>query len=170
MRPGGCWPSEGALSTASLELLESSGFDWVASGESVLRRSLAADAGTTAERACAHRLPRQHTACFFRDDGLSDLVGFTYSKWHGEDAAADFVRRLEAVADAGGDNTMRAVPVVLDGENAWEYYPFNGYYFLQAVYRKLADHPRLRLADVAERVLELTYTMCLAHRVRRLSA
>ena len=146
MRPGGCWPSEGALSTASLELLESFGFDWVASGESVLRRSLAADAGTAAERACAHRLPGQHTACFFRDDGLSDLVGFTYSKWHGEDAAADFVRRLEAVADAGGDNTMRAVPVVLDGENAWEYYPFNGYYFLQAVYRKLADHPRLRLA------------------------
>ncbi len=152
-RPRGCWPSEGALSAATLGLLESFGFDWVASGESVLRNSLAAgDAAAATDRACAYRLPGQQTACFFRDDELSDLVGFTYSKWHGDDAAADFVRRLEAVADAGGDNPRRAVAVVLDGENAWEYYPFNGYYFLQAVYGRLADHPRLRLA---------TFTGCL---------
>lgn len=146
-RPSGCWPSEGAISAPALDLLESFGFDWVASGESVLRRSLAASgAAGDGDRACAHRLAGQHTACFFRDDELSDLIGFAYSKWHGDDAAADFVRRLEAVADAAGDNSQRAVSVVLDGENAWEYYPFNGYYFLQALYRKLADHPRLRLA------------------------
>lgn len=152
-RPRGCWPSEGALSVPALELLESFDFDWVASGESVLRRSLAAgSAAVGADRACAYRLPGQRTACFFRDDELSDLVGFTYSKWHGDDAAADFVRRLEAVADASDDNSQRAVAVVLDGENAWEYYPFNGYYFLQAVYGRLANHPRLRLA---------TFTGCL---------
>ncbi len=152
-RPLGCWPSEGALSAAALELLESFGFDWVASGESVLRRSLAGG-GTPAAagHAGAWRPAGRHTACFFRDDELSDLIGFTYSKWHGDDAAADFVRRLEAVADASNDNSLRAVTVVLDGENAWEYYPFNGYYFLQALYRQLAAHPRLRLS---------TFTSCL---------
>jgi len=33
------------------------------------------------------------------------------------------------------------VSVILDGENAWEYYPYNGYYFLSALYDKLENHP-----------------------------
>jgi len=37
------------------------------------------------------------------------------------------------------------VSVVVDGANAWEYYPFNGFYFLRALYQRLAAHPRLRL-------------------------
>jgi alpha-amylase/alpha-mannosidase (GH57 family) len=152
MRPRGCWPSEGAVSVAALELLESFGFDWVASGGSVLHRSLEAGGASAAEPACAYRLPGGHAACFFRDDELSDLIGFTYSTWHGDDAAANLVQRLEMLADGNDDNSRRAVAIVLDGENAWEHYPFNGYYFLQAVYRQLADHPRLRLS---------TFTGCL---------
>ena len=31
--------------------------------------------------------------------------------------------------------------IALDGENAWEHYPFNGYYFLKALYAVLSDHP-----------------------------
>ena len=31
--------------------------------------------------------------------------------------------------------------IILDGENAWEYYPENGYYFLDALYRELSRHP-----------------------------
>ena len=27
--------------------------------------------------------------------------------------------------------------IALDGENAWEHYPFNGYYFLRALYALL---------------------------------
>ncbi len=37
-----------------------------------------------------------------------------------------------------------AVLIALDGENAWEHYPFNGYYFLRALYAVLAEHPQLR--------------------------
>ena len=147
LRPRGCWPAEGALSAPVLELIESFGFDWVASGESVLRRCLGRDAAPGREPlTCAWRLPAGRTACFFRDDELSDLIGFTYGKWHGDDAAADFVRRLERIASGREDNSRRAVSVVLDGENAWEFYPFNGYYFLRALYRRLAAHPGLRLA------------------------
>ena len=155
IRPHGCWPPEGALSVATMRLIESFGFDWVASGESVLRRSRGGDDREPPGRdelSCAWRLPGQRTACFFRDDELSDLIGFTYNKWHGDDAAADFVRRLDAVAAAREDNSRRAVTVVLDGDNAWEYYPFNGYYFLRALYQRLASHPRLRPS---------TFTACL---------
>jgi alpha-amylase/alpha-mannosidase (GH57 family) len=32
---------------------------------------------------------------FFRDDGLSDLIGFKYSKWHADDAVNDMIHHLE---------------------------------------------------------------------------
>lgn len=148
MRPQGCWPPEGALSTASMNLLQTFGFDWVASGESVLRRSLQTSRpGEPAreELSSAYRLDAGRAACFFCDDELSDLIGFTYSKWHGDDAAADFVGRLDRIAAGQEDNSRRVVSVVVDGANAWEYYPFNGFYFLRALYQRLAAHPRLRL-------------------------
>jgi alpha-amylase/alpha-mannosidase (GH57 family) len=37
----------------------------------------------------------------------------------------------------------------MDGENAWEYYPHNGTFFLSALYRQLSDHPRLELTTFA---------------------
>ena len=40
--------------------------------------------------------------------------------------------------------------IALDGENAWEHYPFNGYYFLQALYAQLAEHPQLELTTLSE--------------------
>jgi len=44
----------------------------------------------------------------------------------------------------------QAVLIALDGENAWEHYPFNGYYFLQALYAELAAHPQIELTTLAE--------------------
>lgn len=38
----------------------------------------------------------------------------------------------------------------MDGENAWEYYPENGYYFLDALYRQLSDHPKLCTSTYSE--------------------
>ena len=42
------------------------------------------------------------------------------------------------------------VSIILDGENAWEHYPENGYYFLSALYRRLADHPGIELTTFSE--------------------
>jgi alpha-amylase/alpha-mannosidase (GH57 family) len=86
----------------------------------------------------------------FRHDELSDLIGFTYAKWHGDDAVANFVGELERVAALEGERRERFALVALDGENAWEHYPFNGYYFLQGLYAALARHPTLRLATLSE--------------------
>jgi alpha-amylase/alpha-mannosidase (GH57 family) len=145
--PRGCWPSEGAVSEATVALLDSFGFSWFASGRGVLaasltRRGLSAD-GPRLNR--AWRIKDWTPACFFRDDGLSDRIGFRYSTWRGDDAAADLVAELETIAgDCGGDRD-RLVAIILDGENAWEYYPSNAYFFLSALYGKLSDHPTLRL-------------------------
>jgi len=40
VRPAGCWPSEGAISRGTLELLDRTGFKWAASSTNVLRGSL----------------------------------------------------------------------------------------------------------------------------------
>ena len=66
-------------------------------------------------------------------------------------------RRAELRAGAGAGRaqlqrrrTGHAVLIALDGENAWEYYPFNGYYFLRALYAALADHPLLELTTLSD--------------------
>ncbi len=153
--PQGCWPSEGAVSTASLAFFEQAGFRWVASGESVLRNSLTAG-GTSVSAVidqCRHfcyHVAGSEVACFFRDDGLSDLIGFTYSDWHADDAVANFLDHLENIAHHCQHTDGAVVSIILDGENAWEHYPENGYYFLETLYRGLAEHPQLELTTFSD--------------------
>jgi alpha-amylase/alpha-mannosidase (GH57 family) len=144
--PKGCWPSEGAVSEATIRLLGEYGFRWVASGESVLRNSLTASHiqdGDAPYR--PYRLEDCPVTVFFRDDTLSDLIGFKYSSWHADDAVANLVHRLENITTARQAHKGSVVSIILDGENAWDHYPENAYYFLSGLYKKLTTHPRLQL-------------------------
>lgn len=144
--PKGCWPSEGAISSAALRQIEAAGFNWAASGGAVLSNSLRHS--DTLYGDCIHRpyhLPDSNLHCFFRDDTLSDLIGFTYSSWHADDAVNNFIHHLTEIADACKEDGNRVISVILDGENCWEYYSHNGYYFLKGLYTKLAEHPRFDL-------------------------
>ena len=87
--------------------------------------------------------------CFFRDDGLSDMIGFSYSDWHSEDALNNLIHHLESIAEACADEPNRIVSIILDGENAWEYYPENGYPFLTTLYQRLSEHPDIELTTFA---------------------
>ena len=88
---------------------------------------------------------------FFRDDGLSDLIGFEYSKMHSKVASGDLVNHLVNIADFLGDSANRhVVSIILDGENAWEYYPHNGYHFLNHLYQTLSEHPLVRPTTFSE--------------------
>jgi alpha-amylase/alpha-mannosidase (GH57 family) len=155
-KPAGCWPSEGSVSTAALKLFAEAGFRWAASGGAVLQHSMKAS-GTVHGLSREQQLYRPYRmadtgdiACFFRDDGLSDMVGFTYSTWHGDDAVNNLVTHLETIDNACSDGGDYLVPIILDGENAWEFYPNNGYYFLNALYTRLATHPRIRLTTFSD--------------------
>jgi alpha-amylase/alpha-mannosidase (GH57 family) len=157
LRPKGCWPSEGSISTQTLELLAQCGFEWTASGETVLHNSVAAsqrEAQFQLPGDCLHRLYRANGMhCFFRDDGLSDNIGFLYADWHGDDAVANLVHNIEQIAANCPDSDNAVVSIILDGENAWEYYPENGFYFLDGLYKKLGDHPTLELTT-CQRIVE----------------
>lgn len=147
--PQGCWPSEGSVSEQTLKVLADFGFKWAASGGNVLHNSIRASGGV--EAVSVHRPFRVNSAeiaCFFRDDGLSDLIGFEYSKWHADDAVADLIKHLENIADYEKQTPL--VSIIMDGENAWEYFPDNGYHFLSALYKRLSDHPRIELTTFSE--------------------
>ena len=151
-RPRGCWPSEGAVSEATLKLLEEEGFSWAATGQQVLNNSLMKSDGRLPPNwlHTPYRIHEGRLNLFFRDDGLSDLIGFTYGDWHADDAVADLISHLENIANASRENPDAVVSIIMDGENAWEYYPQNASYFLNTMYQRLAEHPRLELTTFAE--------------------
>jgi len=125
-------------------LLGAHGFKWTASGGKVLMNSLRGpeeDPQRTIYRPYRHVASAPDLALFFRDDRLSDLIGFEYAKWNGHDAAVNFVSELETIASKASSGETPLVSVILDGENCWEYYAYNGYYFLDELYRLFESHP-----------------------------
>ena len=159
MRPQGIWLSEGAVSEDAIALIQEFDFKWTASGEGVWRSSIHMSDHDPevihSKRALFHsyQLKDYSPKIFFRDDGLSDLIGFEYSKRNSAEAASDLVQNLVNIADFLGDSAERhVVTIILDGENAWEYYPHNGYHFLNGLYEHLSDHKRVRAACFSELV------------------
>jgi len=151
--PRGLWPSEGSLSPAALELIAGAGFAWTATDEILLSkaigRPIVRDArGVPVEPDLlygAYRPPggaRDAIRLFFRDHHLSDLIGFEYSRWEAADAAADFAARIAAIYQRLRDlpaprrREAYVVPVILDGENAWEYFPDSGIAFIELLLRR----------------------------------
>ena len=150
----GMWPAEGAVSHAALSLLAEEGVAWAATGQGVLANSLR-------KLGLEHDQPQQYLyqpykitngqqdiVCFFRDDQLSDKIGFEYSKQYASEAVNDFVQSLENILS--NSEGAPVVSVILDGENAWEYYPYNGYYFLQELYQALVDHPDIQMTTFSD--------------------
>lgn len=162
-RPVGLWPSEGSVSEAIVPLAHAAGFTWLATDEIILERTLRHpfvrdSRGQLEEPELLYRpytLRADGSAIHgvFRDHTLSDLIGFTYSSWDGVEAARDFTGRLReagrrfAARTGGGEAT---IPVILDGENAWEHFPDGGRPFLRALYRALSDDPELHTVTCAD--------------------
>jgi len=157
VKPKGIWLSEGAISSAAIGLLDHYEIQWTASGEGVWRHSCEAshlDHHDIASKRALYQ-PLQHAtqecAIFFRDDGLSDLIGFQYKDWNPHDAANNFTHHLENIADSLGEQVEDyVVSVILDGENAWEYYPDNGYDFLSELYHSLIQHPKIEMTTFSD--------------------
>ena len=159
----GMWPAEGGVSRAALKLLGEQGVRWAATGQAVLAHSLQRESNGAALPDKTDYLYRPYLLadngapvyCFFRDDYLSDRIGFEYAKWKGDDAAADLVHQLEEILRQSHGAHDPVVSVILDGENAWEYYPYNAYYFLHELYARLEGHPDIETTTFGEVVRQL---------------
>ncbi len=144
--PAGLWPSEGSVSTVALELAHRVGFRWAATDEQILAQSILRGSGGRPLEAAEFLQCHEHSglALFFRHHRASDRIGFDYGSWPTEAAVQDMLRLLDRTAANDGGLERPVVPVILDGENCWEYYRHNGHDFLAALYRHLAEHPRLQ--------------------------
>jgi alpha-amylase/alpha-mannosidase (GH57 family) len=153
-KPKGCWPAEGSVSEETISLLEQEGFLWIASGQQVLhnsmKRSKVANPWPEQWEHRPYRVKDGKINCFFRNDSLSDLIGFTYADWHAEHAVSNLIVNLESIAQHCEDPSDIVVPIIMDGENAWEHYPRNGGYFLDTLYKKLSEHPGLELTTFSD--------------------
>jgi alpha-amylase/alpha-mannosidase (GH57 family) len=149
--PVGLWPSEGSVSDQALSIAAELGFRWFATDEGVLGRTFNIGFGRSPEGvpSNADRLYAPLRVClngreitgFFRDHYLSDLVGFVYSRMDASAAAEDLHRRLRAIGERVQTGRPLTVSLILDGENAWEYYPGNGREFLRQFYRRVCADP-----------------------------
>ena len=165
MRPRGVWPSEGSVSDEVLAIGHSLGVQWMATDEGVLGRSQ----GIHFSRDGSGRLPPDAAArlytihrydngqsvmnLLFRDHTLSDLIGFVYSGMPAEEAAQHLMQNIKNAAQALLDMGRDAViPIILDGENAWEYYPRSGREFLRRFYDALQRDPGVEAVTASEAI------------------
>jgi alpha-amylase/alpha-mannosidase (GH57 family) len=164
-KPRGLWPGEGAVAQEIVKLVADAGFQWMASGEDVLAPSLGLkgftrDAKDTVEEADQLYRPyyvqyqdQSPVGIIFRDRVISDKVGFTYSGMSGQAAADDLIQRLKNIAGQlkqSGATGPHLVSIILDGENAWEYYDNDGKEFLHALYQALSSTPGIQTVTPGE--------------------
>ncbi len=165
IRPKGVWPSEGSVSEEVLGIAHSLGIQWMATDEGVLGRStglfFARDGNGRLPVALAERLYNIHRYengsatmhLVFRDHTISDLIGFVYSGMPPADAARHLIGNIKEAAKpvlARGRDAV--VSIILDGENAWEYYPKSGREFLRRFYDGLQHEPGVEAVTISEAI------------------
>src|SRR5215831_6942082 len=165
VRPKGIWPSEGSVSEEALAIAHKLGVQWMATDEGVLGRStgvfFARDGSGRLPAHLAERLYNIHryengsTAMHvvFRDHTISDLIGFVYSGMPPADAARHLLGNIREAArpvlERGRD---AVVSIILDGENAWEYYPKSGREFLRRFYDELQRDQGIEALTISEAI------------------
>lgn len=135
--PKGFWPAEGSISSEALEILADNGAIWAASDEEIIFKTKKSDdRGLIYKKYWLHSFGRS-IGLLFRDKALSDAIGFIYYKMNPKDAVNDFISRLRAIYEARDSSCV--VPVILDGENAWESYENNAKEFFIELYSRLSN-------------------------------
>jgi alpha-amylase/alpha-mannosidase (GH57 family) len=162
-KPMGMWPAEGSVSEEILPILMDNGIRWIATDEEILAHSIqkfvSRDShGNVQEPDVLYKpylLERdgKSMSIIFRDHNLSDLIGFQYGRNTTDAAVADFLSRLQQIA-----NQQRGTPwlvsVILDGENAWEYYANQGIDFLSRLYERISHMRDVQMTTVSDYLMK----------------
>ena len=152
-KPTGMWPSEGSVCNEVIKIASQNGIKWLATDEAILFGSFphAAQNRKYLFRPYTVNIDGNNVNMVFRDHGLSDSIGFVYSKWNPEDAANDFISKIKNIANyVGNDYDNPLVSVILDGENCWEYYSNDGWDFLSKLYEKLSKEDSIETVKLNE--------------------
>jgi len=148
--PRGLWPGEGAVSPEIVPMLARSGIEYFCTDEEVLFATLKRDPAwrsITVDhlelfQGWRVRHDGAEVNALFRERPLSDFIGFTAAKNEPAQAAMHLLFHLRHIADLV--NERGVIPLMLDGENAWEHFRDGGEAFLRALYSGIEADPRLR--------------------------
>jgi len=165
VRPKGLWPSEGSVSAEALKLAARQGIQWMATDEGVLGRTidynfarhnddhLHVDGAERLYNIYRYEKDETRMHLVFRDHRLSDLIGFVYSGMPAQDAASHLIQNIKDSAQPLLDKGKDAVvSIILDGENAWEYYPRSGREFLRRFYDGLQGDQQIESVTISEAI------------------
>ena len=164
-RPKGMWPPEGSVSDDALRMLIAHGIEWTATDEEILFLTMKIE-GRRDEMGYIHEPDllyrgyryvdgEREIRILFRDKYLSDLISFRYARMDAKDAARDFIQRLRTIAMRLEGRIRRpVVAIIMDGENAWEYYKNDGRDFLSFLYEGILKEPTIRCVTVSEHFSE----------------
>ena len=148
--PDGMWPAEGSVAEEVVPLFLNGGIRWIATGPHVLAKSLGKngpDNLTKEELARMYYVDDDRggkkLAIVFRDLRISDQIAFDYSKRTAEENVKSFFQAVEEYVPAPGEGD-RLLTILLDGENAWEYFEKDndGVRFLNVLYAELEKRQR----------------------------
>ncbi len=134
-KPKGFWPSEGSVSLKTAKLLGENKIKWFCSDEEILFKSLNLFDKKALYKPYRLDLEGEEINIFFRDKYLSDLIGFDFSKKEPKEAAQDFINHLKNIYLDSKESCI--VPIILDGENAWDFYKNNAWDFFEELYSLL---------------------------------
>ena len=155
--PRGMWPGEGAVSPEIVPVLAKSGIEYFCTDEEVLFATLKRDPawrGASVDhlelfQGWRVRCGGAEMNAIFRERPLSDFIGFTAAKNEPAQAAMHLLFHLRHIADLVNERGI--VPLMLDGENAWEHFRDGGEAFLRALYSGIeSESERLRSTTIAD--------------------
>ncbi|MEA1891752.1 MAG: glycoside hydrolase family 57 protein [Campylobacterota bacterium] len=141
--PTGFWPAEGAVDEESVKIYKELGLSWIATDEAVLFRSL----GDKTRSSLYKPYSYNDMTIGFRDHGLSDLIGFNYRFKSGQEASEHFMEIIKPIYEKSKDATLF---IILDGENAWEFFKDNAYGFFTELYNRFLETPWCKTVTMDE--------------------
>ncbi|MBD3348167.1 MAG: hypothetical protein GF400_03090, partial [Candidatus Eisenbacteria bacterium] len=150
--PAGMWPAEGAVAQEIVPIVAGGGFRWMASDDGVLERSLPGSLSPDKRYQMYWAWEDgARIAMIFRDHRLSDDIGFNFGKMDGVDAANSMMRSLYGIHRRFASSDGRyVVPIILDGENAWEWYKHDGKEFFHSWYAQMEEASWVNTVTVRE--------------------
>ncbi len=152
-KPLGMWPSEGSVSNEVVKAAFDNNISWLATDEAILFGSYHNALGNRRYlfRPYSVNIDGKSVNMIFRDHGLSDSIGFVYSRMNPDDAVNDFINKIKNIGIYVGDTyDYPLVSVILDGENCWEYYNNDGWDFLTKLYSALEKDESIETVRISD--------------------
>jgi alpha-amylase/alpha-mannosidase (GH57 family) len=152
----GFWPAEGSVSPEIIPLLVEHHINYFASDEEILAHTL--NINFVRDNQNILQNPQDlyqpyrignNLSVIFRDQYLSNVIGFQYQRWEPQKAVEHFINQIKSNARKVSYE-FPLVSVILDGENPWEHYPNNGIEFLKLLYQKLSADDEIETVRISD--------------------